>query len=431
MGSKATEVTAKDMRGSFYGVGFCSALSLLIIAEAPLLLLPFLLIGVLPWLGGNIRRLTQIRHCEQPGSVFSDAMGLVLNDAIVGAPAHDLDEKAIAKGVTKIAQITQIPISSPSESKWWITGKHAIDDSWVVVGPRGSGKSLTMRWMAREALRSGADVYWFDWHHNPQHEQHIDVLPGVPHEDYVKASKLQMLATLKHVLTTGQDRVDGTISGPFKPIVIFWDEFQDITSTALREPFDYTEQEVVSDAVRLIQDGFRKAKIQIVLSLKSVKKGQSGIDMSTMLQCNWLFTGKNGKNFSALEDKTAVFPDEISENRSRLASEAKGMLGKGTQGAICLLDGEAVVKSHPDCSALVQVLKDDAGFEVEASSDNPSTFFGPHMTAIEQAIASGQSKSAIFMSISGHGEKSPSNPKWVWFGQMFESVQKRLSEVAA
>lgn len=424
---------SKDFRGSIYGLGFCS-LSALLIAEAPILLVPALLMALIPGTVGIVRSFFSLANAEKPGVVAAEGMGLILSDLKLGQPTHDIDEKEVTKGLVKVAQITRIPFTKTSDTKWWIKGKDLINTSWVVLGPRGSGKSLTMRWMAREALKDGADVYWFDWHHNPEGDEHIDVLPGVPHEDYVMSCKAKQVETLNHWLKVGQERLEGKHGKNFKPVVIFWDEFQDITSTALRDPFDFSEQEWVNDAIRMIQDGFRKAKIQIVLSLKSVKKGQSGLDMSTLLQCNWLFTGAKGKNFSALEDKSAIFPDEISDNRSSLVTAAKGMLdaNTGVQGAVCLIDGESSAKAHPDCNTLVKMLKKDNGFEVETATeegfDDVAAFFHPHMMQIEAAIAKGDSKSSVFLSLPGHGEKAKRNPKWARFAEIYDSIKQRLEE---
>ena len=428
----------KDFRGSVYGLLSCT-FGFVLITEAPVLAMPALFVLMFPTAIGVIRSFFGLRDAENPAQVVAHGFGLIGQDIALGQPLRDMDEKEVEKGLTTIAKFSKIPITSSAESRWWIKGKDLVDVSWVVMGPRGSGKSLTMRWMAREATRAGADILWFDWHHNPDGDQHIDVLPGVPYEDYVMQSKAEMLGSLDYIIKLGQERLEGKYGNDLKPIVVFWDEFQDITNTALREPFSIDDQETVNDSVRVIQDGFRKAKIQIVLSVKSIKKNQSGLDMSTLLQCNWLFTGSKGKNFSALEDKMAIFPDEIAENRSRLVSQAKAMLkpDEGAQGAVCLIDGEAVTKRHPDIHALIKMLKEDQGFKVqddkieESSSDDAAQFFAPYMAQIEQGIAGGQSKSKIFDSIPNHGQRTKNNPKWVWFSEMFDTVKSRLVEVKA
>ena len=309
-----------------------------------------------------------------------------------------------------------------AEDVRWLTPEFILDASTLLVGPRGTCKTLTAKWMTRVAAQAGAIVRVIDYHHNPDHPQHLDWIPGIAHDDYVVSDNRGALLAIRDALETMNRRITGQDTN-LTPYLLVWDEYQRVMSEIQMgggDALTMSDRSFLTDAIKIIQDEGRKANVNVLLTMKSIKKNQSGLDSSTISQCNWLLLGKQ-----PIQDVTAPYPVEISESRRALFQQQKAADKAGQVGAIAYIDGEAEVKSHPDKGALLEILN-SYRFEVE-EMDEVTAFFHPHLAQIKAWIQEGRSPSWIFDQLPGHGKRNDDNPKW---GRLKQLVEETKNEAA-
>lgn len=197
----------------------------------------------------------------------------------------------------------------------WITPDF-IASSKVVVGARGSGKSVFLHYEASRYLLENPNDSLFIF------DPHFD--DSTPKKFWLKNLPLSILVerfvTKKHqdiykkILALSDElnnRIDNNLRPPNVPKVkIILDEEENLKRRLKDDEF-----ENVLEFIDLIQDEGRKYGFDITIGMHSLKKGNTGIDSAALGQMNWLLFEK------AAYDSATKYPSDFDQLEIKKAAK--------------------------------------------------------------------------------------------------------------
>lgn len=224
----------------------------------------------------------------------------MLPSPAVDVAAVEASSPTLAFSAPNQLAIEELEVDARPDYSWLDDG--FIDASKGVFGAKGSGKSTFLAYDAIRFLQLHPDgeLRIGDLHYD---EKESLWLPGVPSEQLLKtviADRTDgILKQFRRARTLVEERIERKDRNG-KPFKLICDEFVGVMTRLNKD-----EQEEVLKAIQLIQFEGRKYKVNVVLGLHSVKKGQSGIDSSVLANMDLLCLGKS------LADRSTQFPADF------------------------------------------------------------------------------------------------------------------------
>ena len=297
---------------------------------------------------------------------------------IAPAKTEQVAPLAIAqpKSVAEFLQGYKTAENDPTTADFW-THKRA-KKSAILVGPRGSGKSKLFAYRLQQATASGARTTICDIHYFAEDDEATVWLPGVAddvfQEKYLVTTPEQTLEALLAHEEAVKRRVNGQESNNIA-LNLFIDEWRGVYRR-----WSEIEQRRAIKALYYIVDEGRKAKVNVSLSLHSLKKEETGIDSSIVQGCDLYIMG------TALEDRANQFPTALDRKIAEQRNETAARVGV-PQRVLVFRDynsGAAQVVVSPDLRAAI-------AFAVEESNElTPEAWIAENQDEIDELMASGK-----------------------------------------
>jgi hypothetical protein len=281
------------------------------------------------------------------------------------------------------------------------------DDFWeaskVIMGARGSGKTTVM-------VADG--VHWFRLHPGGQLDiidKHNNIrIPGIPERDMIEmiaSDKLGAIALIDDFLDDLHARTNGDKpEAEWVPRKLMIDEFAASKPWLGEERFN----RVIETFDLTLYEGRKFGPMEITLGMHEVKKGQTGIDLTTLLNAYWVMNGS-----TILEDVNVKLPASV--DRKALLEKRDEMIPLFAHGKhrVC-------VYKRRDEKARVGLLPDwSNGLDVSVEWHDPlREWWESCADLVWQCFSEGKSLTATaehlnqVLEMSTKIKRSPSDDRW-------------------
>lgn len=192
-----------------------------------------------------------------------------------------------------------------------------IRSSKIVVGKRGSGKSVYLHYEASRFLlenQHDSELYIFDPHFDDTKPKEFwlkNISISILIEKFVTKKAQEIYKRILVLKDELNKRIDNNLRPPNVPKVkIILDEEENLKTRLKDEEF-----ENVLEFFDLIQNEGRKYGFEITIGMHSLKKQNTGIDSAALGQMNWLLFEK------AAYDSSTKYPSDFDQTEIKKAAK--------------------------------------------------------------------------------------------------------------
>jgi len=197
----------------------------------------------------------------------------------------------------------------------WINTEF-IRNSKVVVGAKGSGKSVFMRyegarcWLEQTTEQGYPRLFIYDPHYDIDDKSKHWLTPIS--QQYLLDNKMLVKSVRQgyQLFIDAANELQRRIKGISKDrdlFKIYADEFETFKRATQSGELKNEEFQRLISIIMMIQDEGRKYNVECCLGLKSLKKENTGLDSSTIAQMDWLLFER------AAYDPTTRFPSDFDQ----------------------------------------------------------------------------------------------------------------------
>jgi hypothetical protein len=222
----------------------------------------------------------------------------------------DLSVQQLQQAVKRLEQVFSVDIS-------WLDSQF-VSDSKIVVGIKGSGKSVYIRYEASRFLIENptASLVIIDPHYDPDSTEgrwlnNID--PYALKNTVVFRDKQMVLQQLVNFKTELMRRIDQNLKPPAVPrMKMIIDEGENLKRNMRPDDF----KNFYLDTIDMVQDEGRKFGADITVVVHSLKKENTGIDSAALAQMEWLLFEKSAY------DPTTKYPADFDQQDIKTKAKA-------------------------------------------------------------------------------------------------------------
>ena len=258
-----------------------------------------------------------------------------------------------------------------------------ISSSKVVVGARGSGKSVFLHYEASRYLLENPNesLFIFDPHFDDLKPDKfwLKNLPlSILIERFVTKNHQEIYKKILALRDELNKRIDNNLRPPNVPKVkIILDEEENLKRRLKDDEF-----ENVLEFFDLVQDEGRKFGFDITIGMHSLKKGNTGIDSAALGQMNWLLFEK------AAYDSATKYPSDFDQSEiKRLAKVVNKQIDRKKGRCIVVISHDL---PEPIITALPYLKPPTINLENEPTDNHcaESTDTPDYLSQLKQVIAS-------------------------------------------